>query len=1186
MAYGLKYELLCTSKKGNLYKTKIYFDGYVGAEIDRNVPVSPFKLKKDKADVIRGTSLEYSIREEVDFEFLEFYSNSNKKIKVELYKNTTLLWVGYNIPQQYQVPYVPSPSSISFTATDGLGLLKNEAFTLVGNNSQLTIIRHCVDKIGLALGYSIALNLFEASHNTTYSPLAQTYEDSDTFAGLNCYEVLESILGKYNAEITQRRSRWAITCSVDKKSTRMLYTSAGVYEGTEAAPGVLDLGYPGTDIEVTPKGILQLSLEPGGKQVKIKQDFGRKDSLLSNYKFTQFASAAFSSWNKEGSFLLYQKETEDGSKYAQLSGYSQTDEYIYQTVPITNVPGEDFVFFLKFAAIGRVFTSLTGTNPTSMEVKCLVYVDDGTNYYCLTKSGWGAANESHDIVMSVPSSISQQCTFNELKILTSEIPCSGTLYVRLYRFNHVTAHAGYTYNGVAFKDVCAYFLNAGELYPGSVETIAKFDNSTEPTDLSDVNLLNGDAPDLTNKSLLYEKLMRLIDGSPTVDWLRLGSSSEYSFLIQFARILASENKIARQKLTGDIKGAGIEFDSIIKHTYNSNREFEIAEAIWDLFEETYSVTLLELLPWTDEAITFTTESKLSSTSSGNSSSNPSSMPVGNSSGEVTSIALVDLLEVDGEGSGLDADMLDGQHGNFYAPIDSPSFTTQITTPKIYGSSDADGDLIIEGTSHATKTSSCLYLQPNGGYVIYGGATNIGSSTFTSGFAGSGWSNAVTAGEHTLTIDNLVVRKEMSVYQMDINKISSINGGMVISAANGKCLNVSGTTIYFDEDGTSKQIQFQVNDYIRAQVYTGRGVASYVGLVTAVNHSATYGSANIVATTVSGTPWDGMDLVQIGNSSDTARQNIIYITASDTNNPYIDMLAGVNAGSFAGKQKLRIGNLAGITDADFGGALSGYGLYANNVYLKGKLQIAAGTTGYSNINDKPTIPTNTNQLTDGAGLGTTAAWSGVSGTGKPQDNANYTTNTNQLTDGANLGGTATWTGIANRPVRFADTPAGAGLCMTASYMGYYDGGEWKSYIDSYGNCKFVGIAELGTDWEDGTSGVMGISLKGNDIYEGHFNDHGGNIWINRIGQNGGTTYGRDLRIGNGMGGYMAEFQGYYNIFNLYCNFYSNTGVLVDFQDATRLRIPCNGGNATRGSIFLNTDNHVYVYLDSSNYIVLG
>ena len=115
--------------------------------------------------------------------------------------------------------------------------------------------------------------------------------------------------------------------------------------------------------------------------------------------------------------------------------------------------------------------------------------------------------------------------------------------------------------------------------------------------------------------------------------------------------------------------------------------------------------------------------------------------------------------------------------------------------------------------------------------------------------------------------------------------------------------------------------------------------------------------------------------------------------------------------------------------------------------------------------------NTNQLTDGAGLGTKALWTGVTGSGKPADGAtknqifrqstqptgsstgdlwvntganpvtvsqwtgsswssigNYTTNTNQLVDGASLGSTAIWSYVSgsNKPADNATVGATFGV----------------------------------------------------------------------------------------------------------------------------------------------------------------
>lgn len=56
---------------------------------------------------------------------------------------------------------------------------------------------------------------------------------------------------------------------------------------------------------------------------------------------------------------------------------------------------------------------------------------------------------------------------------------------------------------------------------------------------------------------------------------------------------------------------------------------------------------------------------------------------------------------------------------------SPTFTTQITSPIVYGSSVANGDLVLEGTSHATKTSSIVQIQPTSGTVLIGAVDAVG-----------------------------------------------------------------------------------------------------------------------------------------------------------------------------------------------------------------------------------------------------------------------------------------------------------------------------------------------------------------------------------------------------------------------------------------------------------------------------
>ena len=71
--------------------------------------------------------------------------------------------------------------------------------------------------------------------------------------------------------------------------------------------------------------------------------------------------------------------------------------------------------------------------------------------------------------------------------------------------------------------------------------------------------------------------------------------------------------------------------------------------------------------------------------------------------------------------------------------------------------------------------------------------SIGSQSFAGGFGGYGW--RMDADTNTLTIDNLVVRKLMQVYELVVNKISATNGSLWVSNA-GKVTKVEKLEIKF------------------------------------------------------------------------------------------------------------------------------------------------------------------------------------------------------------------------------------------------------------------------------------------------------------------------------------------------------------------------------------------------------
>lgn len=93
--------------------------------------------------------------------------------------------------------------------------------------------------------------------------------------------------------------------------------------------------------------------------------------------------------------------------------------------------------------------------------------------------------------------------------------------------------------------------------------------------------------------------------------------------------------------------------------------------------------------------------------------------------------------------------------------------------------------------------------------------SLGSPSFASGFGGYGW--RFDADTNTLTIDYLVVRKAMNVYELVINQITATNGSLWVSNATtvadvDQPLIVTVNQLdYFEQDESNSQVGWQGTD---------------------------------------------------------------------------------------------------------------------------------------------------------------------------------------------------------------------------------------------------------------------------------------------------------------------------------------------------------------------------------------
>lgn len=215
-----------------------------------------------------------------------------------------------------------------------------------------------------------------------------------------------------------------------------------------------------------------------------------------------------------------------------------------------------------------------------------------------------------------------------------------------------------------------------------------------------------------------------------------------------------------------------------------------------------------------------------------------------------------------------------------------------------------------------------------------------AGTFVDGLLGAGfrlWRDK--DGVTHLTLDKLTVRQTMTVMELLIQKVRSVGGMIVVSAANGKIKGVEEQDgcylIRFEQENT-----FATHDLMRCQTFTGGTLKSYWVEVAGVS-----GDGILVAKEEFGEtqPEAGDDCVLMGNTTDKSRQNLILISATEDGQPRVDVMDGVKSKSFTDCLRARLGHLDGIRDSRFPANRQprGNGLYADNAYLKGTFLLETG-----------------------------------------------------------------------------------------------------------------------------------------------------------------------------------------------------------------------------------------------------
>lgn len=189
-----------------------------------------------------------------------------------------------------------------------------------------------------------------------------------------------------------------------------------------------------------------------------------------------------------------------------------------------------------------------------------------------------------------------------------------------------------------------------------------------------------------------------------------------------------------------------------------------------------------------------------------------------------------------------------------------------------------------------------------------------STNMVRGELGRGFFLSENDGSSLLEVDNLLVRNKASFEELEIRKISYVNGSLVLSAAGGIIESVEQQSngdwkcyLKSDNGSIATTNSFQTNDLVRCQTFDVKaGVYENVTnkfywrqiVSTGTEETKNYivlsktQKSSETSNDISGTPEAGDTIVQFGNTSEPSRQNIILISAVDTDSPSITMYTGL------------------------------------------------------------------------------------------------------------------------------------------------------------------------------------------------------------------------------------------------------------------------------------------------------
>jgi hypothetical protein len=278
---------------------------------------------------IKGSEATLDLHNVDDFEALQLLSEGNRDYMLEVVYDGNVIWTGYMMPDQWSEPLNTTPYPSQFRFIDGLGLLKDVDFVdstgcyYTGYFTDMQTIGYCLAEIGLRRNFVDQINIIDVDTAQPYvfGTLDEKFKNVEAFRGMNCYEVLESILKSYVARIEFYDNKYYLRRINETDET---VKSVEWNIRPNLSPGYVSSYVSQNTLSITPptepvntrlnwvESVQELYRLPGMKRLTINQDYGRKPTIFPRGLLDEcdFSGNTIKGWSQNG---VEKKEIEDNT---------------------------------------------------------------------------------------------------------------------------------------------------------------------------------------------------------------------------------------------------------------------------------------------------------------------------------------------------------------------------------------------------------------------------------------------------------------------------------------------------------------------------------------------------------------------------------------------------------------------------------------------------------------------------------------------------------------------------------------------------------------------------------------------------------------------------------------------------------------------------------------------------------